>query len=122
MKLTKEQINSGVTILLVVLIAILIFTIFKKNNNNNSNTSVNDIIAAKDQTLQILQDQLNEGKEEKKHTKQLFQSYYILDSITRMKILSNQPKYKTNDKKMQDANDNTIHLTKDELRREYANH
>jgi hypothetical protein len=74
-----------------------------------------EAIKAKDETIGLHRELINEKDDR-------IAEHQKTDSILLARINTNQPKYKANDKKLQDVSAAVDNLDKQQLRREYANY
>lgn len=102
-----------------ILLMIFLWTMLKKKEQPQDYkpiiTAYDKAIEAKDQVITIIND----------HNYDLDKrilDHQLIDSILLQSLLNNQPRYKANDKKLQDINRTVPDYTKEQLRRELSDY
>lgn len=119
MKLTKHHITTSLLIVLALLLVINLVTIFKKKpqpvDNRPLIEAYDKIIAAKEELIQ-LRKEINESLSTQ------IKSHQQKDSLLLVQLITNQPKYISNEKKYKDIPVRVSSLSVDELKREFADY
>lgn len=116
----KKHFTTIILALVCIIMAIFIFSMLgKKIRPTNSTDAISkayqEAIKAKDETIGLLREN-NAALDDR------IAANEKTDSILLARINTNQPKYKANDKKLQDVSAAVNSLDADQLKREYANY
>lgn len=118
---TKEHIKIG----LQIVIAIMLLFFLLNSRKSKPDFSIDDkkqiiklydqLIAEKEKTIQV-------KIEENKRQSDIIASHQKKDSLILIQLLTNQPKYTSNEKKYNDIPVRVSNLTADQLKREFADY
>lgn len=117
MKLSKEHIKLILLAAVAILLLVMVITLTNRSKPVQDNTQLiqlyDRLIAAKDSTI-LLQEEI------KQDLKEQLAVQYQRDTLLIKALVSNQPKYVSNEKKYNQIPVTVGSLSKDELRREFA--